>query len=111
MAKQFNNRGNHFFIEVIPDIDEKGQWQGQYQLAIQARRLNIDDDSFFALEHVCQMACASLALMEDDPSYRTKVDDFLYKPDDSSTVDGKKKRTVDKIKDNVITVNFTKGDT
>ena len=23
MAKQFNNRGNHFFIEVIPNIDEK----------------------------------------------------------------------------------------
>ena len=40
-----------------------------------------------------------------------EVDDFLYKPDDSSAVDGKKKRTVDKIKDNVITVNFTKGDT
>ena len=57
------------------------------------------------------MACASLALMEDDPRYRTKVDDFLYKPDDSSAVDDKKKRTVDKIKDNVITINFTKGDT
>ena len=28
---KFNNRGNHFFIEVIPDINEKGEWQGQYQ--------------------------------------------------------------------------------
>ena len=111
MAQQFNNRGNHFFIEIIPNIDEKGNWEGQYQLAIQARRLNIDDDSFFALENVCQLACASLALMEDDPSYRTKVDEFLHKPDDSSAVDDKKKRTVDKIKDNVITINFTKGDT
>ena len=54
----------------------KKQWQGQYQLAIQARRLNIDDDSFFGLEQVCQMACASLALMEDVKSYRKKVYDF-----------------------------------
>ena len=110
MANMFNNRGNHFFIEVIPDINNKGEWQGQYQLAIQARRLKIDDDSFFALEQVCQMACASLALMEEDPSYRKKVYDYLHSPDDSSEVNGKAKTTIDKITDNVITVNF-KDDT
>ena len=95
MANMFNNRGNHFFIEVIPDINNKGEWQGQYQLAI---------------EQVCQMACASLALMEEDPSYRKKVYDYLHSPDDSSEVNGKAKTTIDKITDNVITVNF-KDDT
>ena len=110
MAQQFNNRGNHFFIEVIPDINEKGEWQGQYQLAIQARRLNIDDESFFALENVCQIACASLALMEDDPSYRQKVHEYLYSTDDSSGIKNKKKVNVDKISNNVITVNFNRED-
>jgi hypothetical protein len=56
------------------------------------------------------MACASLALMEEDPSYRKKVYDYLHSPDDSSEVNGKAKTTIDKITDNVITVNF-KDDT
>ena len=106
--KKFNNRGNHFFIEIIPDISEKGEWQGVYQLAIQGRRTNIDDDSFYALEQVCQMACASLSLMEDDANYRDKVYRYLNTPDDSSKAHGKSKLAIDKIKDNVISVKFKK---
>lgn len=102
----FKSRGNHFFIEVIPNVSEEGEWEGQYKLAIQARRTNIDDDGYFALEHVCQLACASLALMEEDPMYRSKVDAYLHTPDDSSKLHTKSKLTIDKIKDNVITIDF-----
>ena len=109
--KTFDNKGNHFFIEIIPDINDKGAWKGQYQMAIQARRLNLDDDSFFALEQVCQMACASISLMEEDPAYRKKIFDYLneeYTVDDSSDVSSKRKMKVDKVNDNVITINFSK---
>ena len=46
--------------------------------------------------------------MEDDPSYRQKVHDYLYSTDDSSDVSNKKKVSVDKINNNVITVNFNR---
>ena len=36
---KFNNRGNHFFIEVIPDINEKGEWQGPLLHYIAIRRI------------------------------------------------------------------------
>ena len=78
-------------------------------MAIQARRLNIDDDSFFGLEQVCQMACASLSLMEEDHTYRKKVYDYLHDAhivDDSSGVSPKKKVKVDKVQDNVINISF-----
>jgi hypothetical protein len=109
--KTFDNKGNHFFIEIIPDINDKGAWKGQYQMAIQARRLNLDDDSFFALEQLCQMACASISLMEEDPAYRKKIYDYLheeYTVEDSSDVSSKRKVKVDKVNDNVITINFSK---
>ena len=46
MLNKYDNKGNFFFVEVIPNIDNKGQWDGQYELAIQARRQNINDESF-----------------------------------------------------------------
>lgn len=106
--KAFDNKGNHFFIEIIPDIDNNGSWKGKYQMAIQARRLNIDDDSFFALEQLCQMVCASLALMEEDTEYRDKIDKYLHSPTTDNTVNIISKDKVDKVNDNVITINFSK---
>ena len=47
MIEKYDNKGNQFFIEVIPDIDDEGEWLGRYNLAINVRRTNINDDSFF----------------------------------------------------------------
>ena len=47
--EQCDNKGKYFFVEIIPSIDDEGHWDGKIQLAIQVRRSNIDDDSFFAL--------------------------------------------------------------
>lgn len=104
--KTFDNKGNHFFIEIIPEINNEGAWKGKYQMAIQARRLNIDDDSFFALEQLCQMVCASLALMEEDTVYRDKIDSYLHSPTPDKNINIVTKDRVDKISDNVITINF-----
>ena len=57
------------------------------------------------------MACASISLMEEDPTYRKKIYDYLheeYTVDDSSDVPSKRKVKVDKVNDNVITINFSK---
>jgi hypothetical protein len=57
------------------------------------------------------MACASISLMEEDPAYRKKIYDYLheeYTVDDSSDVSSKRKVKVDKVNDNVITINFSK---
>ena len=99
----YNNRGNHFFIEVIPSIDEKGQWDGKYQLAIQARRANIDDDSFWGLQHLCQMVCAGITMMEDSEKVRNAVEEFLNTPE---VKDIKESLPIDNVTDNVIKVNF-----
>ena len=28
MIEKYDNKGNQFFIEVIPDIDDEGEWLG-----------------------------------------------------------------------------------
>jgi len=98
-----DNKGNHFFVEIIPSIDDRGDWDGKFQLAIQIRRANISDDSFFELENLCQMACASLTLMEEDTKFKDKVDVFLHTPDDE---DIKPSLPIDNVTENVIKVNF-----
>lgn len=103
---QYNNRGNHFFVEVIPSIDEQGYWDGKYQLAIQARRANIDDESFWSLQHLCQMVCAGITMMEDSEKVRESVEKFLNTPDNQ---DIKQAMPIDNVTDNVIKVNFERA--
>ena len=103
---QYDNRGNQFFIEIIPNVDKDGHWLGQYQLAINVRRTTLEDDSFYALEQVCQMACAGLSLMEEDIKLRDRIATFLESSDDNPS-SNKRKFTLDKSKENVIKINFT----
>jgi len=98
-----DNKGNYFFVEIIPSIDDEGHWDGKFQLAIQVRRSNIDDDSFFELENLCQMTCASLTLMEEDSKFRNTVNAFLHTPENE---DIKKPLPIDNVTENVIKVNF-----
>ena len=107
MIEKYDNKGNQFFIEVIPDINDEGEWLGRYNLAINVRRTNINDDSFFALENICQMACAALSLMEEDIKLRNRVHSFLQTPDEKNTAKNKDvKIAVDNTYKNVINVNF-----
>ena len=104
---KFDNKGNQFFIELIPDVDDEGSWLGRYHLAINVRRTTLDDDSFYALENVCQMACAALSLMEEDLSLRDRVYSFLKTPNEESTTAKRNiKVAVDNTNKNVINVNF-----
>ena len=107
---KFDNKGNQFFVEIIPDITDDGEWKGVYQLAINARKTNITDDSFFALEQVCQMACAALTLIEEDPKLRDRVYNFLHTPETSNDDNKKSSNGVDKtVLGNIIKVNFNKN--
>jgi len=104
---KFDNKGNQFFIELIPDVDDEGAWLGRYHLAINVRRTTLDDDSFYALENVCQMACAALSLMEEDIGLRERVFNFLKTPDEQNTSNKQSiKVAVDNTDKNVINVNF-----
>tara|TARA_B100001250_G_C19190147_1_gene524802 strand:+ start:160 stop:501 length:342 start_codon:yes stop_codon:yes gene_type:complete len=76
----YNSRGNSFFIEIIPEITSKGQWTGAYQLAINARRTNLNEESYFGLENLCQMTCAALTLMEQDDTLKERIWTFLDSP-------------------------------
>ena len=103
--KTYDNKGNHFFIEVIPSIDDKGYWDGRFGLAIQVRKSNIDDESYWELEKLCQMACASLSLMQEDSKIRDAIEVFLNTPENDTI---KLPPPVDNVTGNVIKVNFDK---
>lgn len=104
--KRYDNQGNHFFIEIIPSIDKKGYWDGRFELAIQVRKANIDDESYWELEKLCQMACASLSLMQQDSKIKDIIETFLNTPEND---DVKVPLPVDNVTGNVIKVNFEKG--
>ena len=107
---KFDNKGNEFFVEIIPDITDNGEWKGVYQLAINARKTNITDDSYFELEQLCQMACAALTLMEDDPKLRERIYNFLHTPEVINNDNKKSANGVDKtILGNIIKVDFKKS--
>tara|TARA_E500000305_G_C3997659_1_gene225475 strand:- start:57 stop:386 length:330 start_codon:yes stop_codon:yes gene_type:complete len=105
MLNKYDNKGNFFFVEVIPNIDNKGQWDGQYELAIQARRQNINDESFYELEQVCQMTCAAITMMEENEDFRETVYKFLNSPD-SRKIKQKSKLPINKTNGNIINVDF-----
>tara|TARA_R110002020_G_scaffold5183_2_gene21954 strand:+ start:291 stop:629 length:339 start_codon:yes stop_codon:yes gene_type:complete len=109
MTVHCDNKGNQFFIEIVPDITEKGKWTGMFQLVINARKTNIDDDSFYQVEQLCQMGCAALSLMEEDKALRDKIYDFMESPSEPANSNMPTKATVHDVSGNVITLKFDKG--
>tara|TARA_R100001377_G_scaffold73370_1_gene49336 strand:- start:479 stop:820 length:342 start_codon:yes stop_codon:yes gene_type:complete len=110
MTKKCDNKGNNFFIEIVPDITDEGKWTGIFQLVINARKSNIDDDSFYQLEQLCQMGCAALSLMEEDKDFQNRVFDFMETPDTPTNSNSlPKKARVEDVSGNVITLKFDKG--
>jgi|TARA_R110000796_G_scaffold97103_4_gene203878 hypothetical protein len=110
MTIQMDNKGNHFFIEIVPNIDDTGKWLGEFQLVINARKTNIDDDSFYQLEQLCQMGCAALSLMEEDKDIQNKVYDYMESPETITNKSVPKNTAlIHEVSDNVISVKFDKG--
>ena len=103
-----DNKGNHFFIEIVPDITDKGVYTGVFQLIINARKTNIDKESFSKLEQICQLGCAALSLMQEDADFRDVVYDYMESPPENDNTNTSKKAKVDGVSGNVIKLNFNK---
>ena len=108
MTTQCDNKGNHFFIEIVPEITDKGSWTGNFQLVINARKTNIDEDSFYQLEQLCQMGCAALSLMEENKEFQSTVLDFMESPSETANNNLPQTATVHDVSGNVITLKFDK---
>ena len=109
MTNTFDNKGNQFFIEIVPNITDEGKWTGVFQLIINARKTNIDEDSFYQLEQLCQMGCAALSLMEEDKTFQDTVLDYMDAPHEPANNNLPKRATVHDVSGNVITLKFDKG--
>ena len=103
-----DNKGNHFFIEIVPDITDKGVYTGVFQLIINARKTNIDKESFSKLEQICQMGCAALSLMQEDADFRDIVYDYMESPPEPDNTNTPQKAKVYGVSGNVIKLNFKK---
>ena len=109
MTIKCDNKGNQFFIEIVPNITDEGKWTGVFQLVINARKTNIDEDSFYQVEQLCQMGCAALSLMEEDKDFQNTVLDYMDSPSEPANNNLPQKATVHDVSGNVITLKFDKG--
>ena len=109
MTIKCDNKGNQFFIEIVPNITDEGKWTGVFQLVINARKTNIDEDSFYQLEQLCQMGCAALSLMEEDKTFQDTILDYMDTPNEPANNNLPKRATVHDVSGNVITLKFDKG--
>ena len=109
MTIKCDNKGNHFFIEIVPDITDKGAWTGNFQLVINARKTNIDEDSFYQIEQLCQMGCAALSLMDENKDFQNTILDYMDSPSEPTNNNLPQKATVHDVSGNVITLKFDKG--
>ena len=103
-----DNHGNRFFIEVIPDVTKDGHFTGNFNLQICASPTNISEDGFNKVEHICQLGCASLALMQEDEEFKNIVYEFMMSPQISDNDNQIIKPTIKDITENVITLDFNK---
>jgi hypothetical protein len=103
-----DNKGNRFFIEVIPDVTKDGQFTGMFNLQICATPINISEDGFDRVEHICQLGCAALSLMQEDEEFKNIVYNFMMSPQISDNDNKIVKPTIKNITENVITLDFNK---
>ena len=111
MTMECDNKGNHFFIEIVPDITDKGVYTDKFQLIINVRKTNIDKESFSKLEQICQMGCAALSLMQEDADFKEIVYEYMESPYEPDNINTPKKAKVDSVSGNVITLDFNKDTT
>jgi len=108
MTINYNNRGNQFFIEIVPNITDKGKFTGEYYLQISARKTNIDKESYEKLEQICQLGCAALSLMEQEEDFKENLIDYMMSPPEIDNDNEPTKPTIKDITENVITLEFNK---
>ena len=108
MTMKCDNKGNQFFIEIVPDVTDDGKYTGVFQLVINARKTNLDDDSFYELEQICQMGCAALSLIQDNKKFEDIVLDYMSTPTEPANNNLPQKGTVHDVSGNVISIKFDK---
>tara|TARA_R100001163_G_scaffold65205_2_gene61591 strand:+ start:3133 stop:3504 length:372 start_codon:yes stop_codon:yes gene_type:complete len=109
----FKTESSDFVVRVRPMLDRYNRWTGEIDMAIVTRKDNyLSDDDYDSVMHFTKMMCSTVPLMENDKELRSTVNNYVLDRENNWSHKEKLKKDlqVNKINDNVIRVDFKKGD-
>tara|TARA_R100000426_G_scaffold86353_1_gene67676 strand:+ start:127 stop:477 length:351 start_codon:yes stop_codon:yes gene_type:complete len=106
-----------YYVQIKPIVDDEEDWTGQLEVNIIGDKQNpLQKDGLKHLQHLTELVACSIAYMEENPDYYTKLEEFLASPDNDEDEYISFKETVDdkieKVEGNVVKLSFksrTKG--
>jgi|TARA_A100001515_G_C4578532_1_gene212238 hypothetical protein len=101
---------NDYTVRIKPMLDIKGRWTGQIDMSIVTQPGNdLSDDDYYSLMHFVKMICSSVPVMESNDDIRGIIQDYVISSEEKTKKTLTKKSTSNKVDDNIIYVNFSKG--
>ena len=99
---------NDFLIRLSPMMDQDGNWNGDISVGILTTPENsLDKEDFDQLMHLTTMVTASLPLMEDNASFRKKLNEYANSIQEEEALDARPDKPKSmKIADNIIKLMF-----
>lgn len=97
-----------FVIKVHPHRDTNNRWTGSVTLGIITSKENpLTDDDYFYMMEFTNLICACVPVMQDDPSIRETLEEFVEEERRQEDMNSSSKDKIKNRKDNVISVSFT----
>jgi|TARA_R100001510_G_scaffold53045_1_gene54277 hypothetical protein len=106
-----------FYIQLKPVVDDENDWTGELEVNILHDRDNpLKKDGLIHLAHLTDLVACSIAYMEENPDYYTKMEEFLSSPDNDEgeyiSFEERVDDRIEKVEGNVVKLSFqsrTKG--
>ena len=102
-----------FIIKLHPKRDKNNKWTGDVQLGIITSQDNpLSDHDYYYMMEFASMVCATVPMMEHDPSFREQIEAFMEEEKrivNETKIKKEKedrKKRVTKTEGNVIKISF-----